>query len=113
MQQWLLDNMLNALVLIIGAIIVYVKQGQFQTEALKWRGEFTKALDKMEGEVKRHIESPTPHIVCPAHGAILSEIRNVLNSIQDRITAVDNRMFGRMNELEERIFQVIHKERDK
>jgi hypothetical protein len=107
MEKWLLDNILELAVLLVGGVIAYIKLNRFQDEAIAWRKDFSQQVCKFEVDLKNHIESPAPHLVCPAHGAILQEIRGVLTTINERILAIDNRVFVRINGLEERIFELL------
>ena len=110
MENWLANNALELAVLVIGGIIGFVKLSRFQDDANKWRGEFGKTISEIKQAFDRHVEAPTPHSSCPAHAAILNEIRSVLRSIDQRITAVDDRMFGKINDLEKRLFDLLHEQ---
>jgi len=107
MEQWLLANLFQIIVIVIGGIIAFVKLNQFQVESIKWREDFSRVIRKMETDLAHHIESPTPHPACPAHEAILLQVKEVLGQMHMRIGSMDDRWFARINELENRIFAVI------
>jgi hypothetical protein len=106
-ESWLLSNLLEISVFLIGGILAFLKLSRFQDESIKWREEFTETVEKMQVDLATHQKDPSPHSACPAHSAILQEIKGVLNLIQERISGVDTRMFTRINQLEDRIFDVL------
>jgi hypothetical protein len=86
LEKWLLDNVFQIGILLIGGIFAFLKLQNFQT-GMKDR------VKKDEELLSKHLTDANPHADCPVHGESLISIKKSIDEVKQHIITLDERIF--------------------
>jgi hypothetical protein len=86
MEQWLIQNAVEVLLLILGGVAAFVKLQQIQDGVIK-------DVQEIRQSMLRHHEAALPHPGCPAHAANLEAIQHSIDGLKRQIELLDSRIY--------------------
>ncbi len=86
LAQWLIDNLVQILLILGGGVFALIKLDSFQRGAVA-------NLAKLKSDFESHLKAGSPAGTCPVHSEVLGDIRTSIEEIKATLKTLDNRIY--------------------